>query len=63
MTGAPALAACAALVERADPDRFAATMAAPVAARARLWPLYALNIEVGPKGAEILLQDVPMQLA
>ncbi len=40
------LDACAALVEKADPDRFAATMAAPVAARARLWPLYALNIEL-----------------
>jgi phytoene/squalene synthetase len=41
-----ALAACAALVEGADPDRFAATMAAPVAARSRLWPLYAVNVEV-----------------
>lgn len=38
--------ACAALVERGDPDRFAATMAAPPAARARLWPLYAFNLEV-----------------
>ena len=38
--------ACAALVERGDPDRFAATMAAPVAARSRLWPLYAFNLEV-----------------
>ena len=38
--------ACAALVQRGDPDRFAATMAAPVAARARLWPLYAFNLEV-----------------
>lgn len=40
------LAACAALVERGDPDRFAAVMAAPVAARARLLPLYAFNLEV-----------------
>jgi 15-cis-phytoene synthase len=40
------LEACAALVERGDPDRFAATMAAPPGARARLWPLYALNLEV-----------------
>ena len=40
------LAACAALVERGDPDRFHATMAAPAAARARLWPLYAFNLEV-----------------
>ena len=38
--------ACAALVERGDPDRFAATMAAPIAARSRLWPLYAFNLEV-----------------
>jgi len=40
------IAACAALVERGDPDRFAATMAAPVADRARLFPLYAFNLEV-----------------
>ncbi|MEO8243025.1 MAG: squalene/phytoene synthase family protein [bacterium] len=40
------LDACAALVERGDPDRFAAVMAAPVAARARLWPLYAFNLEI-----------------
>jgi phytoene synthase len=37
---------CAGLVERGDPDRFAAVMAAPVAMRARLWPLYAFNLEV-----------------
>jgi 15-cis-phytoene synthase len=40
------IAACAALVERGDPDRFSAVMAAPVAARARLFPLYAFNLEV-----------------
>jgi phytoene/squalene synthetase len=40
------VAACAALVERGDPDRFLATMAAPVAVRARLFPLYAFNLEV-----------------
>ena len=40
------LIACADLVQRADPDRFLATMAAPVAARAVLFPLYALNVEV-----------------
>lgn len=40
------LDACAAIVKRGDPDRFAAVMAAPVAARARLWPLYAFNLEV-----------------
>ncbi len=38
--------ACADLVRRGDPDRFAAVMAAPVAARARLFPLYAWNLEV-----------------
>ncbi|WP_037316314.1 phytoene/squalene synthase family protein [Ruegeria halocynthiae] len=38
--------ACAALVHRADPDRFMAVMAAPVSARAALFPLYALNVEV-----------------
>ena len=38
--------ACAALVERGDPDRFRAVMAAPVAARPPLWVLYAFNLEV-----------------
>ena len=38
--------ACATLVERGDPDRFAATMAAPPLARVKLWPLYAFNLEV-----------------
>lgn len=40
------LDACAALVERGDPDRFLATMAAPAHARAQLLPLYAFNLEV-----------------
>ncbi|MCC7321712.1 MAG: squalene/phytoene synthase family protein [Rubellimicrobium sp.] len=40
------LTECARLVERGDPDRFHATMAAPVAARAVLWPLNAFNLEV-----------------
>ncbi|GGG86954.1 phytoene synthase [Salipiger pallidus] len=40
------LTACAQLVERGDPDRFAATMAAPVEARAVLFPIYAFNVEV-----------------
>lgn len=39
-------AACADLVERGDADRFAAVMAAPVALRARLFALYAFNLEV-----------------
>ena len=40
------VAACAELVARGDPDRFRAAMAAPVAARAVLLPLYAFNLEV-----------------
>ncbi|MFT6674748.1 MAG: phytoene/squalene synthetase [Sulfitobacter sp.] len=40
------LNACAALVDRGDPLRFRAVMAAPVAARRVLFPLYAFNIEV-----------------
>lgn len=40
------LDACARLVEKGDPDRFLAVMAAPPAARARLLPLYAFNLEV-----------------
>lgn len=38
--------ACAALVERADPQRFRVAMAAPVAARARLFPLFAFSEEL-----------------
>ena len=38
--------ACAAMVERGDPERFRAAMAAPVAARRVLFPLYAFNVEV-----------------
>ena len=40
------LTACAGIVERGDPDRFRAAMAAPVAARVTLFPLYAFNVEV-----------------
>ena len=40
------LQACAELVQRGDPDRFLATMTAPPGARARLFPLYAFNLEV-----------------
>ena len=46
MTADPGGTACAALVQRGDPDRFAATMAAPPALRPKLWPLYAFNLEV-----------------
>ncbi|TDK50817.1 squalene/phytoene synthase family protein [Antarcticimicrobium luteum] len=45
-TFADDLNACAALVERGDPDRFLAAMAAPPAARAVLFPLFAMNVEV-----------------
>ena len=38
--------ACAAIVDKGDPDRFASAMAAPVAVRERLFPLYAMNVEV-----------------
>ncbi|MDI3337442.1 squalene/phytoene synthase family protein [Defluviimonas aestuarii] len=56
--------ACAALVEEGDPGRFAATMAAPVAVRGKLWPLYAANLEIArapwaasePMVAEMRLQ-------
>ena len=40
------VAACAALVERGDPDRFRAVMAAPRDVRAQLFPLYAFNLEI-----------------
>ncbi|MCO8144275.1 squalene/phytoene synthase family protein [Rhodovulum tesquicola] len=40
------LDACAEIVRRGDPDRFLASMTAPVAARERLLPLYAFNVEV-----------------
>lgn len=42
----PAIQACADLVARGDPDRFRATMAAPLVARETLLPLYAFNLEV-----------------
>ncbi|MCR9085538.1 MAG: squalene/phytoene synthase family protein [Rhodobacteraceae bacterium] len=58
------LQACADLVARADPDRFLATMAAPVPARRVLFPIYAFNVEVArapwvasePPIAEIRMQ-------
>ena len=56
--------ACADLVRSGDPDRFLAAMTAPVEGRARLFPLYAFNLEVAkvpwvtsePMLAEIRLQ-------
>lgn len=41
-----ALETARARVEAGDPDRFAATMATPAALRDRLWPLYAVNLEI-----------------
>ncbi|WP_238366246.1 squalene/phytoene synthase family protein [Mesobacterium pallidum] len=40
------LSACAALVERGDPERFLTIMAAPASARAVLFPIHAFNLEV-----------------
>ncbi len=40
------LDACAELVRRGDPDRHRATLGAPPKAQARLWPLYAFNLEI-----------------
>ncbi|KHA52625.1 squalene/phytoene synthase family protein [Sulfitobacter geojensis] len=68
------LTACATLVERADPWRFRAVMAAPLAARRQLFALYAFNVEVArapwvtqePMIAEMRLQwwrDVCEQIA
>ena len=37
---------CARLVERADPERFRAIMAAPPAAREVLFPIFAANVEI-----------------
>ncbi len=56
--------ACAALVEKADPDRFLSAMTASEQGRAVLFPLYAFNVEVArapwvvsePQLAEIRLQ-------
>ncbi len=40
------LRACAELVQRADPDRFQAAMATPLAARLKLFVIYAFNAEM-----------------
>lgn len=56
--------ACAALVERGDPDRFRAVMAAPVEARAQLFPLYAFNLEVARAPwvtQEVLIAEMRLQ--
>ncbi|MCC5990929.1 MAG: squalene/phytoene synthase family protein [Rhodobacteraceae bacterium] len=62
------------MVRQGDPDRHAVTIAAPDGARARLWPLYAFNLEIArapyltqePMIAEMRLQfwaDVFGQIA
>ncbi|MBL4917541.1 squalene/phytoene synthase family protein [Szabonella alba] len=56
--------ACAALVERADPARFAAVMAAPRGLRADLFTLYAFNLEVARApwaSAEPLVAEMRLQ--
>lgn len=58
------IAACAQLVERGDPDRFAATMATPVAMRRVLFPLYAFNLEIARApwmSAEPLIAEMRLQ--
>ncbi|XDA99548.1 squalene/phytoene synthase family protein [Sulfitobacter sp. LCG007] len=73
-TLSPDIVACARIVERGDPLRFRAAMAAPVAARDRLFPIYAFNVEVArapwltsePMIAEMRLQwwrDVAQEIA
>ncbi len=56
--------ACARIVQAGDPDRFRATMAAPVTARAVLFPLYAFNVEVARAPwvtSEPLLAEIRLQ--
>lgn len=62
------------ILRKGDPDRHAATLAAPEAAREKLWPLYAFNLEIArapyvtrePLIAEMRLQfwaDVMAEIA
>ena len=56
--------ACAALVERADPSRFAAVMAAPPGVRADLFTLFAFHLEVARApwaSAEPLVAEMRLQ--
>ena len=46
MSKIPDWHACAAIVERGDPPRFRAAMAAPASARVMLFPIYAANVEI-----------------
>lgn len=58
------LEACAGIVRRGDPERFQAAMAAPIAARKVLFPLYAFNVEVSRAPwmtAEPLIAEMRLQ--
>lgn len=58
------LTSCAQLVQQADPDRFLATMATPVAARPLLFALYAFNIELSRApwaSAESMIAEMRVQ--
>jgi 15-cis-phytoene synthase len=58
------IAQCALIVEKGDPDRFAALLASPVAARAWLVPIYAFNLEVARAAwvsAEPLIAEMRLQ--
>ncbi|WP_193141726.1 squalene/phytoene synthase family protein [Meridianimarinicoccus sp. MJW13] len=58
------LQACADVLERGDPDRFRAVLAAPVAARPVLLPLYAFNLEVARApwvSAEVMIGEMRLQ--
>lgn len=58
------LQACADIVAKGDPDRFRAAMAAPVAARKVLFPLYAFNVEVARApwvGSEPMIGEMRLQ--
>ncbi|TVS01170.1 MAG: phytoene synthase [Rhodobacteraceae bacterium] len=68
------MSALAEIVRAGDPDRFTATLAAPEAAREKLWTLYAFNLEIArapyvtqePLIAEMRLQfwsDVMAEIA
>ncbi|MFV1497884.1 squalene/phytoene synthase family protein [Phaeobacter sp. JH20_02] len=56
--------ACADLVQKGDPDRFATVMAAPVEARAALFTLYAFNLELARApwaSAESMIAEMRVQ--
>lgn len=58
------ITACAEIVRRGDPPRFRATMAAPLAARRVLFPIYAFNVEVARAPwvtAEPLIAEMRLQ--